>query len=133
MMNATLTRGLFCGLSLFCGSAVLTGCSLISDLWNQDSIAQYGEVTFRKQNLVTSQVMMLLEDSDLSPENAKKLHTAEAKMQTECKLLNESATREMDKIASDLTFQKQVRDSISGCDASIQSIQSLLRQLGIKN
>ena len=131
-MNTTLKRSLFCGFSLFCASEFLTGCSLVSDMWNQDSIAQYGEATFRKQNLVTSQVMMLLEDSDLSPENTQKLRNAEAKMQTECKLLNESATREMDKITSDLVFQKRVRDSISGCDASIQSVQGLLGQWGIK-
>lgn len=129
-MNSTLKRSLFCGLFIFCSSEMLVGCSLISDAWNQDSIAEYGEAVFRKQNLITSQVMMLSE-SDLSPENAKKLQQAESQMQAKCRLLNEYATREMDKAAIDLMFQKQVRDSISGCDLSIQSIQSLLGQLGI--
>lgn len=129
-MNSSVKHSIFCGLFIFYTSEFLTGCSLISDAWNQDSIAEYGETVFRKQNLLTSQVMML-SDADLSPENSQKLQQAESKMQKDCKLLNEYATREMDKAAIDLVFQKQVRDSISGCDASIQSIQSLLGQLGI--
>lgn len=130
-MNSILKCSVFCGLSLFFAGGFLTGCSLISDMWQQDSITKYGETVFRKQNLITSQVMMLSE-ADLSPENSQKLQQAESKMQTDCKLLNEYATREMDKETSDLVFQKRVRDSISGCDASIQAIQSLLGQLGIK-
>lgn len=129
-MKSTLHRSLFCGLVILCSSQFLTGCSLISDAWNQDSIAEYGETVFRKQNLITSQVMML-SDSELSPENSRKLQQAESKMQKDCKLLNEYASREMDKATIDLLFQKQVRDSISSCDASIQSIQSLLAELGI--
>ncbi len=130
-MNSTLKRTLFCGLAIFCAGEFLTGCSLISDIWQQDTIAEYGEKVFRKQNLITSQVMMLSE-SDLSPKNSQKLQQAESKMQKDCKLLNEYASREMDKATIDLLFQKQVRDSISGCDASIQSIQLLLEQLGLK-
>jgi hypothetical protein len=74
---------------------------------------------------------MLLPETELSAENYQKLQQAESQMQKECKLLNEYATREMDKAHIDLLFQKQVRDSISGCDASIQGIETLLNQLGI--
>jgi hypothetical protein len=125
-----MNHRLFCGIGVLFLSELLTGCSLISDVWHQDAIAQYGENTFRKQNLITSQIMML-SDADLSAENTQKVQQAESKMQKECKLLNEYAVREMDNAVIDLTFQKKVRDSISSCDASIQSAQTLLNQLGI--
>lgn len=131
-MISTLKRSIFCAVFVVSGSEILTGCTLISDIWNQDSIAEYGETVFRKQNWITSQVMMLSE-SDLSPENAQKLQQAESQMEKECKLLNEYASREMDKTAIDLAFQKRVRDSISRCDLSLQAMQSLLTQLGIND
>lgn len=131
MMDLTLKRAFFCGLLVFTGSECLTGCSLLSDIWEQDTIAEYGESVFRKQNVITSQIMMLSE-SELSPENSQKLQQAEAQMQKDCKLLNEYATREMDKANIDLLFQKQVRDSIQGCDDSIQKMEVLLGQLGIE-
>ena len=53
-------------------------------------------------------------------------------MQTECKLLNESATREMDNTPMDVVFQKKVRDSIKGCEASIHATQAVLEQLELK-
>lgn len=131
MIDLTLKRVFFCGVLVFTGSEILTGCSLLSDIWEQDTIAEYGESVFRRQNVITSQIMMLSE-SELSPENSQKLQQAEAQMQKDCKLLNEYANREMDKANIDLLFKKQVRDSIQGCDASIQKMEVLLRQLGIE-
>jgi hypothetical protein len=131
MMNLTWKRNIICGLLFFSASEVLTGCSLFQDMWQQDSIAEYGEAVFRRQNLITSQIMML-SDSDVSEENLQKLQQAEARMQKDCKLLNEYATREMDKSNIDLLFKKQVRDSIKNCDVSIQQIENTLNELGIK-
>jgi hypothetical protein len=131
MINIRLKRTVF-SLLLVIASEWLAGCSLLDDMLQQDSIAEYGEAVFRKQNLITSQVM-LLPETELSAENYQKLQQAESQMQKECKLLNEYATREMDKANIDLLFQKQVRDSISGCDASIQGIETLLNQLGIND
>lgn len=131
MMKLILKRALFSGLCVLVGSGALMGCSLVQDVWNQDDIAEHGEAVFRRQNAITSQVMML-SDSDLSASNQKKLQQAESKMQQECKLLNEYATREMDKKTSDVLFQKQVRDSIEGCDSSIKQIENTLVELGIK-
>lgn len=131
-MNLTLKRTIFCGLLIFSSTGFLTGCSLFQDMWEQDAISEYGESVFRRQNLVTSQVMMLSE-SELSAQDSKKLQQAESKMQTDCKLLNEYATREMDKASIDLLFQKRVRDSIKGCDLSIQTMEATLKELGIKD
>ncbi len=108
----------------------LTGCSLLADLWQQDEIAVYGETVFRKQNLITSQVMMLSE-GELSEQNLQKLQQAEAQMPKDCKLLNEYATREMDAVSIDLAFRRQVKESIKGCDISIQRIEATLLELGI--
>jgi len=131
MMNLTLKRTIFCGLLIFSAAEILTGCALFHDIWEQDAIAEYGESVFRRQNLITSQLMMLSE-SELSPQNSQKLQQAESKMQKDCKLLNEYATREMDKTSIDLLFQKQVRDSIKGCDLSVQAMEATLTALGIK-
>ena len=130
MIKVKLNRRFFSVCLLLIINGFLTGCSLFQDMLQQDSIAEYGEAVFRKQNLITSQVM-LLPETELSAENYQKLQQAESQMQKECKLLNEYATREMDKAHIDLLFQKQVRDSISGCDASIHTIETLLNQLGI--
>ncbi len=115
---------------VFYSSMLVSGCSLMSDWWQQDEIAQYGENVFRKQNVLTSQVMMLSE-SDLSEQNQQRLQQAEAQMQAACKLLNEYAAREMDAEKMDLLFQKQVKDSIKGCDMSIQKMEATLLELGI--
>jgi hypothetical protein len=131
MMDLRLKRIVFCGFLVFTGSGGVTGCSLFQDIWEQDTIAEYGESVFRRQNLISSQVMMLSE-TDLSAENTQKLQQAESQMQKDCRLLNEYASREMDKESIDLLFQKQVRDSIKSCDLSIQNVEALLVQLGIK-
>jgi hypothetical protein len=122
---------LFTGGFLLLSSPFLTGCSLLSDWWRQDEIAEYGETVFRKQNLITSQVMMLSE-SELSLRDQQKLQQAEAQMQKECHLLNQYASREMDAETIDLLFRKQVKDSIKGCELSIQQIEATLIELGIK-
>ncbi len=122
-----LASGLF-----IVSNVLLSGCSLMSDWWQQDEIAQYGENVFRKQNVLTSQVMMLSE-ADLSEHNQQRLQQAEAQMQAACKLLNEYATREMDAEKIDLLFQKQVKDSIKGCDTSIQKMEATLLELGIED
>jgi C-terminal processing protease CtpA/Prc len=119
------------GWLIFSGNLLVSGCSLLGDLWQQDEIAEYGETVFRKQNLLTSQVMMLSE-SELSEQNQQRLQQAEARMQEDCKLLNEYATREMDAENIDLLFRKQVKDSIKGCDMSIQKMEATLLELGIQ-
>ncbi len=116
---------------LFVGTNLLTSCSLLTDLWRQDEIAEYGEAVFKKQNLLTSQIM-LLSDSELSAQDLQTLQTAEAQMQKECKLLNEYAQREIDAQSTDLVFRNQVKNSIQGCDASIQKIETTLNKLGIE-
>lgn len=119
------------GWLIFSGNLLISGCSLLGDLWQQDEIAEYGETVFRKQNLLTSQVMMLSE-AELSEQNQQRLQQAEARMQEDCKLLNQYATREMDAENIDLLFRKQVKDSIKGCDMSIQKMEATLLELGIQ-
>lgn len=131
MQDLMLKRAVFLGL-LFVNTTVLTACSLFQDIWHQDEIAEYGESVFRRQNLITSQIMMLSEESKLSVADSQKLQQAEAQMQKDCKLLNEYATREMENTNIDLLFKKQVKDSIQGCDLSIQKMESLLKELNIK-
>ena len=75
---------------------------------------------------------MMMSESELSQINYQKLQQAEAQMQKDCKLLNEYAVREMDKTSIDLLFQQQVKESVNDCDVSIQKMEALLVNLGIK-
>jgi hypothetical protein len=127
--HGLLKSGFFGGILVLTGMS-LNGCSLFQDMVEQDNIAQYGEAVFRKQNEITSQIMMLSE-AELSKEQYQKLQQAESQMQKNCQLLNEYASREMDKSSIDLVFKKRVRDSIENCDLSIQQIEHTLIELGI--
>jgi len=108
----------------------LTGCALIADFWQQDALAAQGEAVFRRQNEITSQVM-LLSETELSAPELQKLQHAEARMQQDCQLLNDYARRAIEDESMDLSFQQQVKNSIQGCEASIQKIEATLTELGI--
>jgi hypothetical protein len=128
MSNHRLSCFFYAGVLLVFGN--LTGCALIADFWQQDALAAQGEAVFRRQNEMTSQVM-LLSETELSESELQKLQQTEARMQQDCHLLNEYARREMEDESMDLAFQNQVKNSISACEASIQKIEATLTELGI--
>jgi hypothetical protein len=129
MKHVFLKRMYLCSF-LLTGGQFLTGCALFQDWMNSESLAEYGESVFKRQNLITSQIM-LLPETQLSGAQSQKLQQAEAKMHQDCKLLNDYAVREMDNANIDLVFKKKVRDSIESCDFSIQQIENTLTELGI--
>ncbi len=128
MSNHRLRCFFYAGLLLVFSN--LTGCALIADFWQQDILAAQGEAVFRRQNEMTSQVM-LLSETELSAPELQKLQQAEARMQQDCHLLNDYARREIEDESMDLSFQQQVKNSIQGCEASIQKIEATLTELGI--
>ncbi|WP_031432279.1 hypothetical protein [Methylomarinum vadi] len=67
------------------------GCAELTTLGNNDEIAKYAESVFRRQNAVTSRIMMST-DENLAGDG--RLHEAEVAMYDACRLLNEYSSRE---------------------------------------
>lgn len=101
-------------------------------MFGYQSTAEYVESVFKRQNAISTQVMMLPE-TELNAEDYEALLQAEAQMQKDCKLLNEYALKEMDNESTTLMFKKQVKDSAEGCDLSIQEVEELLDDLDLGN
>ncbi len=113
-----LKRFLGCTLVLIC-----QGCADIATIGNNDQIAEYAEAVFRKQNAITSRIMM----SGGENENEDvKLRQAELAMYDACKLLNEYSSKEMDGETIGVLFKRKVRASIKGCDDSIHQVEIIL-------
>lgn len=108
----------------------LTGCAVFHDVFGYQSTAEYVESVFKRQNAISTQVMMLPE-TELEPEDYDELLKAEAQMQKDCKLLNDYAVKEMNNESTSLMFKKQVRDSAEGCDDSIQEVEELLEDFDL--
>lgn len=113
----------FCLLALSLNG--LNACAMINDIFGYHNTAEYIESVFKRQNAISSQVMML-PDTELSSENYEILLHAEAKMQQDCQLLNQYAVKEINQESTSLVFKKQVKDSAVGCDLSIEKVESLL-------
>jgi len=99
------------------------GCVFIESIAQDDELAAYAESVFRRQNSITSTIMMMSED-DIVDE--KQLTQAEMKMYEACRLLNEYSSREMDGESMGVLFRRKVKFSIKGCDESIQKVEAIL-------
>ncbi len=99
----------------------LNGCAT----FGYTSTADYVEAVFKRQNAITTQVMMLT-DIALSAEDEAELMQVEAQMQQDCRLLNAYAIKEMNHQSTSLLFKKRVKDSAEACDESVDELESLL-------
>ena len=104
----------------------LTACATLG----YQNTAEYVESVFKRQNAISTLVMMLADD-ELSAEEYELLLQAEAKMQQDCKLLNEIARKEINNESSNLLFKKRVSDSVEGCELSIEVVESLLEDFDL--
>ena len=102
---------------------IAQGCAELQSIGNNDEIAEYAEAVFRRQNAVTSRIMMSMDD-ELN--NDIRLQQAEVAMYDACKLLNEYSSKEMDGETMGVLFKRKVRASIEGCDESIKQVELLL-------
>ncbi len=110
-------------LLIFCASANLSGCAVVESIGHTEALAAYAESVFRRQNAMTTAVMMLYEDE--IPEESE-LSRAETAMYDACRLLNEYSTREMEGESMGVLFRRKVKASLKACDQSIQTLESLL-------
>ncbi len=128
MMKMRFNDYRFCALLL--ATNALTGCAVFHDVFGYQSTAEYVESVFKRQNAISTQVMMLPE-TELEPDDYDELLKAEVQMQKDCKLLNDYAVKEMNNESTSLMFKKQVRDSAEGCDDSVQEVEELLEDFDL--
>jgi hypothetical protein len=105
----------------------LSGCNLLTILWNSEQISDYGESVFRQQNSISNKIMML-EETELPAEQTYLLQQAEIQIRHDCRLLNDYASAEMEHRPTNLWFRKRVKDSLRDCERSIEKAQALLKQ-----
>jgi hypothetical protein len=99
----------------------LLGCASAPVNSGHDSFADYAESVFRRQNQLTSRLMMLNDDAD----EDEVFEVADQAMRDACHLLNEYAEREMSGETMSWRFKSKVQDSIEACDKSVQRMEVL--------
>jgi len=92
-----------------------------------EEFAHYVEHVFRFQNRMTSEVMMLQDNGDLT--KSEDLLKAEQTMQHVCTPLNEYVSRDIDGLNIGLFLRQRVEKSAEDCEKSAQELQSLLERL----
>ncbi len=122
-MRTKKTQSVLCLLTAT--SLLLSGCSVMEMITHEQALSSYAESVFRRQNEVTSQLMMLSDDELEEPEE---VYQAEMNMHKACRLLNEYSQREMEGKPIGLLFKKRVRNSLEDCDESIQELEELLEE-----
>ena len=97
------------------------GCATAPIHSGQDSFADYAESVFRRQNQLSSRLMML-NDND---EETAAFEVADQEMRDACHLLNEYAEREMSGEDMSWRFKSKVKDSVESCEKSVQRMEVL--------
>lgn len=105
---------------------LLSGCSITREALNtKERITVYAESLFKRQNLLTQQLMMLSEE-DMSLADEEILSQAELQMYDACHLLNEYANREIEGRKMSVFFRRRVKNSLNTCEDGIKNMESVL-------
>ena len=105
---------------------LLSGCSITRDVLNsKERISVYAESLFKRQNILTQQLMMLSEE-DVSLADEEILYQAELLMHDACHLLNEYANREMEGRKMSVFFRRRVKNSFKTCEEGVENMESVL-------
>ncbi len=117
-------------LMLFFMALQFSGCSVPfmggygSQGRSREEFAQYVEEVFKLQNHVTSQIMVLMESSDVK--SHQPLLKAEQRMQDVCSPINEYASRDIDGLNIGLFLRRRVEKSAEDCDKAAREVEGLL-------
>jgi len=84
---------------------LLNACGLVEKTFKPNNTAEYAELLFKRQNLLTQQLMMLF-DEDFTEAEIDILSQAELEMHDACRLLNELANRELEGKKLSIFFKK---------------------------
>lgn len=109
----------------------LWSCAISSpkQYWNKTiDFRTYAEEVFRRQNQISSEILMLTDEDVVNPDLYAKLLQAEQNLQDQCQLLNEYAIRERDGVEIPLLFQQEVQSSVDDCELAMQKADVLLNQ-----
>ncbi len=128
-MIAWITKHIRCYLLLLLFSFILSGCSVLREsVISTEKISDYAEALFKRQNNLTQQVMMLVEE-DLTVSEEEKLTAAEEAMHEACHLLNEYANREIEGQKISILFRKQVQGSFDECEKKVIEMEAILNKI----
>ena len=95
------------------------------------SRVDYGERVFKRQNALSTEIMMIDDESLLSEADMEALLEVETEMQHACRLLNDYALKEMNREPISLLFKKRANESVDDCAESIGEVESLLEDVEI--
>jgi len=108
---------------------LLSGCSITGEtLSSKERITVYAELLFKRQNVLTQQLMMLSEE-DMTSADEETIFQAELQMHDACHLLNEYANREMEGEKTSVFFLRRVKNSLKTCDENIKNMESVLMEI----
>jgi hypothetical protein len=113
-----MKQGLIVGLF----GAIMAGCGLVEAITHKQALTVYAEDLFRRQNKLTSQLMML----DSTVENEEALYQAEMAMHEACKLLNDYARYQMEGKSLGILFKRRVKNSLPACEDAIVELEECL-------
>ncbi len=109
---------------------LLADCSVIEKPFRStESIAEYAELLFKRQNYLTQQVMMLF-DEEIALADEERISEAELQMHDACFLLVEYANREIDGKKMSVFFRRRVKNSFKYCDNRVKNLKSILKEVG---
>lgn len=126
MIALILKQIRYCFLPLIM-SFLITGCSIVGEsIKSKGNISIYAELLFKRQNLMTQQVMMLFEE-DITESDDIKISLAEEQMHEACHLLNEYANREAEGKSSSLFFRRRLQKSFKDCEEKVIQLELVLK------
>jgi len=118
----------YCFLTLLI-STLLVNCSVVKKPFAyKGKEIEYAESLFKRQNQVTQQVMILLED-EIALDDEEMVSDAELKMHDACHLLNDIANRERNGEEMSLYYQRQAHSSFIGCDQAVKAMETILKEI----
>jgi len=110
-------------------SMLLVNCSVVEKPFAyKGNEIEYAESLFKRQNQVTQQVMILLED-ELSWVDEERVSDAELKMHDACHLLNDIANRERNGEKMSFNYQRQAHNSFTDCDNAVKEMETILKAI----
>jgi len=128
-MIAWIVKPIRCFFLLLMISILFSGCSLVGEsVKSVENISNYAELLFKRQNFLTQQVMMLLED-DIAEVEDEKIYQAEDQMHEACHLLNEYANREIDGKGTSIFFRRLLQRSFDKCEEKVIQMDLILKDI----
>ena len=108
---------------------LLSGCSITREALNsKERIAVYAESLFKRQNVLTQQLMMLSEE-EMTLADEEIVFQAELQMHDACHLLNESANRENEGKGMSVFFRRRLKNSLKACEESVNNMEAVLMEI----